>query len=108
MGILKRSPVLFLLLTLLLWSACTIFSDDAITTAEELDKLKLKEVAISQATTTGDLSGAAVLLGDSVVSIAAGNVTITRRLWFSMPSLGSNSKLKYKSGATGAIKTQTS
>lgn len=86
--------------------SCTIIEDGDITSQEELDKLKLVSIDIEQQASGGTSTLKATVTKDIEVNLQPSGVK--RQIWMDWPALGTNSKLKVKSGTTAAFKSYTS
>lgn len=87
--------------------SCSIIEESDITSQKEFDDLRFTSIGIKQETSSGSQTVTARVTTDSVVNIPVPGGTITRTVWMDWPALGS-SKLKLKSGFTGAFKSYTS
>lgn len=85
--------------------SCTIIEDSDITSQEELDNLKLESIEIEQQTNGGTSTSTAKVTSDVAINISVPGGVIKRQVFMDWPALGTNSKLKLKSGITTAFKS---
>jgi len=88
--------------------SCTIIEDSDITSQEELDNLKLVSIDIEQQVSGSGSTSTAKVTSELAVNISVSGGVLKRQIFMDWPALGTNSKLKLKSGITTTFKSYTS